>query len=399
MKLMVGRGARPLLAVAIAVLGISSLLQAQDKKDFGGWYFGGHGGMNLAGHDVSGYNGDPNACFDPTTFAFLPSQCQVVVITQTSGINVQTRGIIIVPGTTRNIPATSTGGSVDFTVPTCATSATPPFYNCTGNRSLGTFSTGFSEQITSPGSRSKGFLGGGQIGYNKQFTHLVIGGEGEFSASTVTGTSQVFQVLPATALTNCVFGGNPGDPAPNPCTPTVTTYTREASSRWTSSLRVRAGWIWGRTLIYGTGGPAIASVAVKATDTFNPTLSNGADCPCPPHSGSAQRSTGIIGYTVFSTSQDSHVQLGWTAGIGVERSLWHRFRWGVEYRHFEFGNKTYPGTQPTAITVNPSRPVSVSDNTITDSSGRPFQAGGIFAPPTTVSYVDDRIAARFNFHF
>jgi opacity protein-like surface antigen len=369
-----------LLAIALASPAVTNA-QKKDKDsdaNFGGWYFGGHAGMNFAGYDVDGYT---------------------MQLAQTSGINVQTRGIIIVPGTTVNIPKTSTGGSVDFTVPTCVDPSDPitgfPLsITCTGNKSLGTLALFGSDPITAPGSRSKGFLGGGQIGYNKQFVRFVIGAEGEFSGSSVNGTSQVFQVNVPTALTNCV-----GTSAQNPCTPTVTTFTRAASSHWTSSLNVRAGWIWHRTLIYGTGGPAIASVAVNATDTFNPTLSNSGDCPCGSHSGSAQRSTGIVSYIVTSTGQDSHIQFGWTAGIGIERSLWRHLRWGVEYRHSDLGNKTYPGTLPTSIVVNPSMPVSVTDDSITDSHGRPFLAGGIFSPPAKVSYVEDRISARFNFHF
>jgi opacity protein-like surface antigen len=355
---------RVLLAVVIAIFGVSSLLRAQDKKDFGGWYIGGHSGLNPAGYDVGGYT---------------------VLITQTSGINVPTRGIIIVPGTARDIPATSTGGSVDFTVPTCATTASPITYTCTGNRSSSKFTNGFSDPITSPGSRSKGFLGGGQIGYNKQFLHLVIGGEGEFSGSTVNGTSQVFQALPATALTNCVAGSSSVAP-PNPCTPTVTTYTREASSHWTSSLRLRTGWIWHRTLIYGTAGPAFADVAVKATDTLFVTLSNGADCPCPPNSGSAQRATGLVNVgPIVGTSRDSHIQFGWTAGVGAEHRIWTRFRFAVEYRHSDLGSDTFSGT--TSLVMIPNGPG--------------FQAigGGMSVPATKVSFVEDRIAARLNFHF
>jgi opacity protein-like surface antigen len=376
------------LALFLFVLSLALPVAAQ--KEFTGWTVGGQGGIPFAGFTLPAQTSDPGCFAFPTPTS---TNCNALQIEQTTNLFVPGRGLVIVPGTTRNIPSINAGGGkLDFTAPTCTSSG------CSGNAEL---TRANSDGVAvSSGGRSKGFLGGGQVGYDHQFVKLVLGGEMEFSGSTVNGTAQAAIFLPATALTNCVGPG-----APNPCTATIATMSRKASSTWTGSLRARAGWVMGHTLVYATGGPAITSVTVDAVDTFTNTLSNGQPCPCPPGAGSAQASTGVTGLTVFSTSQDTHIQLGWTAGAGFERSLWKRFRWGAEYRHLSAGNKSFPGTAPLNVTVNPSTATVTgagSPSTCCEVKGPsgpsgPFLAGGVVSAPIKINYSDDRIVGRFSF--
>ena len=381
-------GALRFLLLALLALALPQSLAGQDKE-FNGWTVGGQGGIPFAGFTLPAQSSDPGCFAFPTPTS---TNCSGIQIEQTTNIFVQHRGLVVVPGTVRNIPKISAGGGkLDFSVPTCSASV-----NCTGNAEL---SLANSDGVAvSSGGRSKGFLGGGQLGYNHQFVKLVLGSELEFSGSTVNGTAQAIMFLPPTAVTNCVNGSSPGAP----CTATIATFTRKASSTWTGSLRARAGWVAGHTLIYATGGPAITSVTVNAVDTFTTTLSNGD--PSNGNPGSAQASSGVVGYTVFSTSQDTHIQLGWTAGAGFERALWKRFRWGAEYRHLSAGNKTFPGTAPLSVTVNPGTATVTGAGSSTtccviqgpsDTHGG-FLAGGVIAAPLKINYSDDRIVGRFS---
>jgi outer membrane immunogenic protein len=99
-----------------------------------------------------------------------------------------------------------------------------------GGYSFGTVSP------TGAGSfNTNGFLGGGTLGGNYQFSNFVIGLEGDFDYNSTKGT---------TALGSSF------------------------TSNWLSTVRGRAGLAWDRVLFYGTGGVAFAPANVSAVAGF-----------------------------------------------------------------------------------------------------------------------------------
>jgi opacity protein-like surface antigen len=140
-------------------------------------------------------------------------------ITQISGLFVNGRGIVIVPGTTRSFAAS---GRTDY------------------------------------------LLGGAQLGYRWQTGNFVFGGEADFDPFHRDVTAFLGQVLPPTALTPSATIGAQRD----------VRIDREFS------VRARAGIAFGHTLAYATGGYANARVGVNSFDVFsNP---GGPAAPCTP---------------------------------------------------------------------------------------------------------------------
>jgi opacity protein-like surface antigen len=359
-----------LSAVFLWMITFPGTAHAQDrnpKDKFGGIHFGLSAGSVSDVHNIGPFTAN---------------------ITQTTGITITSLGVVTVPGITRDIPATRTGGPLDTTFPTYTITGSPARTTCTGNSDLGTFHTVDSAMITNKGERRHAFSAGLQIGYDHQFHKVVLGGEFEYNPVSADGITTAFQTLPATALTHCVVGDNGlniNGPF-NSCIPTVTQYERLPSTDSTYSLMARGGWVWHKTLFYGVGGPALARMRVGAKDEFYSLLSNGASCPCPPETGSAQIDSGIHGVVAFGDSSVSHVETGWTAGAGIDRLIHRHWMLGLEDRHLAVDNKVFPGTS--------------SDFFVTNSpTGQSFDGGGIVTSPEKVSYISNRISVRFNFRF
>jgi outer membrane immunogenic protein len=147
--------------------------------------------------------------------------------------------------------------------------------------------TGFS-QSWSPG----GVVGGGHVGYNFQTGALVLGVEGDFEGSGVTGN--------APGLAGSAGGGGLG-------------VGTAFDSRWDASLRGRLGYAAGNALLYVTGGGAWTDVRTRyfvpgaaslPGDTFTGTLS------------------------------------GWTVGAGAEWMFAPAWSARLEYRFTDYGRFT-----------------------------------------------------------
>jgi outer membrane immunogenic protein len=136
-------------------------------------------------------------------------------------------------------------------------------------------------------SRDRGFTGGGQIGYNYQAGHLVVGLEADFNyvdlSRSVTSASG--------AVTTDVSGGFLG------------------------TVRPRLGLTWGPWLFYGTGGLAYANVDTTIT--------------------------GNTGNTLSATNSDW--RLGWAAGGGIEYALGRNWSMRAEYLHTDLGRVSISG--------------------------------------------------------
>lgn len=132
-----------------------------------------------------------------------------------------------------------------------------------------------------------GFLGGGQIGCDYQFTpNWVIGIEGEGSGSGIRGSA-----------IDPFFSFN---------------KTFHAKTDWLASVTARVGWTWDRWMLYGKGGVAWARDKYHV-DEIKP---------------------GIEFY--YDTSE---TRAGWTAGVGLAWAFWQNWSAFLEYDFYGFGHR------------------------------------------------------------
>jgi outer membrane immunogenic protein len=133
-----------------------------------------------------------------------------------------------------------------------------------------------------PGFGTDGFLGGVHAGYNYQMGGMVLGLEGDFEGSDVSGGARVLAPFTSSAF----------------------------DSRWQGSLRGRVGAAFGPSLLYVTGGAAFADlryayqVGAGPVETFNRT------------------------------------KTGWTLGAGAEYAISPNWSTRLEYRYTDFGSVT-----------------------------------------------------------
>jgi len=143
-----------------------------------------------------------------------------------------------------------------------------------------------------------GFIGGGQVGYNYQINSLVIGVEGDFSGTTLSGSTT--------------------DPAG---------FTHSTSTDWTSTVTGKLGFAVDRALFYGKGGVAFADGRDIVTDPFG--------------------NTATQGYTT---------RTGWTAGAGLEYAIDRNWSARLEYDYLGFGSQGFtfvgPVLGPAAASVS-----------------------------------------------
>jgi outer membrane immunogenic protein len=133
-----------------------------------------------------------------------------------------------------------------------------------------------------------GFLGG-QLGYNRQFNHVVLGVEGDGQWSDQRDTQCGFICSPFFA----------------------TTVTHKLP--WFATARGRIGWAQPSYLLYVTGGAAWG--AVNEVDNHS--------------------TAGIQTAATFN-----QVKSGWTGGGGIEVRLWERWTGKIEYLHVDLGSTT-----------------------------------------------------------
>lgn len=129
-----------------------------------------------------------------------------------------------------------------------------------------------------PGSRDAAFLGGGQIGYNYQFTPgsgLVIGAEADIQGTT--------------------FGH-----APSGLVGTTTFTDVGPSLDWFGTVRGRIGYAFDRFLVYGTGGFAYGGGSRPATAS------------------------------VYTGTLPGTFRTGWTAGGGIDYAITERLSARIE---------------------------------------------------------------------
>jgi outer membrane immunogenic protein len=162
-----------------------------------------------------------------------------------------------------------------------------------------------------------GFAGGGQIGYNWQFSQFVFGVEADIMGLSGSGNRTLI-----------VPWFNPTQQA---------TLIDSAKDSWMSTFRGRAGFAIDRVLFYGTGGLAVAkwSIAHSYSDNFT----FGA-----PFTG-----------TPLTIDSVKTTRSGWTAGGGIEWAVSYNWTVRGEYLYAQFGT-----VNSTLTFVNPSSGVGAT---------------------------------------
>jgi outer membrane immunogenic protein len=194
-----------------------------------------------------------------------------------------------------------------------------------GGTCVWTFAHSFSDR-----NYPDGFMGGGGIGYNYQFSPLIVVGleadiQGALERDSLTLTHS-FNDFSAEASNQ-----------------DVTNYTTQID--WFGTVRARLGYVWGngQVLSYVTGGLAYGEVKINGTNTASFACFPGACGPL-----------GAAGSVTQAFSQ-SHVNTGWVLGYGTEGAIdfWgaHNWTWKIESLYMDLGHLDSTGVT-TGVSTN-----------------------------------------------
>jgi outer membrane immunogenic protein len=177
----------------------------------------------------------------------------------------------------------------------------------------------------------RGFIGGGQIGYNWQAGWWVYGVETDFQGASIDGSSS--QKGGAISVAN-LFG-----PFSSPVSVT-SSATAEQSMDWFGTLRGRLGFtpFDPHMLIYGTGGLAYGHVSSNAGYTSQGCVGIFFGAVCAPSAFAT--GLGVTGPTPAFGSA-SGTQVGWAAGAGVEYAFLPNWTLKTEWIHYDLGSLSY----------------------------------------------------------
>ena len=165
-----------------------------------------------------------------------------------------------------------------------------------------------------PGTKNNGGVFGGQIGFNWQFSNVLLGIEGDFDGASITGNQAV--VFPS------ILGG--------PGTTHTNSFTTSERINALSSVRGRLGYVWGPAMLYATGGGAWEEIATNATI-------------------SANTAAGVFGQS--AAANFSNTRSGFVVGGGVEWMATQNWLLRAEYLHYDFtgGNTNALGIANCAV--------------------------------------------------
>jgi outer membrane immunogenic protein len=142
-----------------------------------------------------------------------------------------------------------------------------------------------------------GGLAGFQLGYNYQFpSNWVVGVEGQFSWSHLTGSNSLASAVP-------LFVHN-----------RFSTTNDDITSL--STVTGRIGHAFNNYLVYVKGGAAWAQINTTGPNT-DPAL----------------------GGTLVATTTGSEDRSGWTVGLGAEWGFWQNWSARLEYDYMDFGTR------------------------------------------------------------
>jgi outer membrane immunogenic protein len=177
-----------------------------------------------------------------------------------------------------------------------------------------------------------GFMGGGQIGYNWQFSPIWVAGfEADFQGALERDSAHLSQPLGSLPIfENANTSGNRVEAA------AVTDYTTKIE--WFGTVRVRAGYVWGNGNVFSylTGGFAYGKVDFEGTNSVSGTL-NG------------------IPFFINNAFSHNDVNTGWVAGYGTEGVIdfWgaRNWTWKIEGLYMDLGHLDTTGVTTGAHVV------------------------------------------------
>jgi outer membrane immunogenic protein len=148
-----------------------------------------------------------------------------------------------------------------------------------------------------------GRIAGGQVGFNWQTSHWVLGLEADLQAADQSDSS-------------CLLGCSPSDAA---------ALRTDQQIKWFGTVRGRAGYATGSALLYATGGFAYGKVETHLTEE--------------------------IQFNSNVTASDSGIKTGWTAGGGIEAVITGNWSGKVEYLYMDLGSVSVaPFNSPSGFT-------------------------------------------------
>jgi outer membrane immunogenic protein len=194
-----------------------------------------------------------------------------------------------------------------------------------------------------------GVIGGGQIGYNYQFSpKWVLGFEADIQGSGERG-SNTFADPFSTTVCAIAAGPPPACLAP-PGTLNATAATAyDANISWFGTVRGRLGFLIGdQTLLYGTGGLAYGRVGVSGITNVTGTEITGGTPATLPVTPAA------------SAFSESRINAGLAIGGGIESRFSSFFpagwTWKVEYLYVDLGTLDTAAPFPGAFVPIPGSP-------------------------------------------
>jgi len=162
--------------------------------------------------------------------------------------------------------------------------------------SSGTTTFAFLQANETPALKSKGFIGGGQFGYNYQSGNIVWGLEADGTWLSLKSSRNTGAIL---------------DPLGFP-----TVFTESAKVDWLMTVRPRLGIAVDKALFFVTGGLAVGHVA-STSGMFRP----------------------LSGLNTFGSASSTNA--GWTAGGGLEYMLTPNWSVGAQYLYVDLGKVSY----------------------------------------------------------
>jgi len=229
-------------------------------------------------------------------------------------------------------------------------------------------------------ARPNGVIGGGQIGYNYQFSpKWVLGFEADIQGSGERGSTAFADPFSTTVCAVAAVGPPPACLAA-PGTLNVTAATAyDARISWFLTVRGRLGFLIGdQVLLYGTGGLAYGRVGVSGiTNVTGIEITNGFPA--------------TIALTPAATAfSESKINVGFAVGGGIEGGFSYLlpagWTWKLEYLYVDLGSLDTAAPFPGAFVPIP---------------GSPFLATSPFAGAiaTQTRFTDNIVRVGLNYKF
>jgi opacity protein-like surface antigen len=179
---------------------------------------------------------------------------------------------------------------------------------------------------TGANPRMAGMLGGGDVGYNKQFGSWVLGVEGDVAATNAKGGA------------GCIPNGNDINFMNNG----LAVQNCNNDLRWVATATAKVGYAWDRVLVYGKAGGAWTDNKLNESCNGDAQFNQGGCVP----SNTAQ--TGVLGVQNVTATAS---QFGWTVGAGFELVLTPSWSAKAEYDYMNFGSKNVVLSDATFVNI------------------------------------------------